>query len=58
MEVLGVEGVAGWLGDLFDRWDDPEVREAILFAARAVEDEPSVVGASGHLLMVARRPAG
>jgi hypothetical protein len=55
---MGVEGVAGWLGSLVDRWDDPEVREAILFAARAVENEPSVVGASGHLLMVARRPAG
>jgi SAM-dependent methyltransferase len=58
VEVLGVEGVAGWFGSLFDRWDDPKVREAILFAARAVEDEPSVVGASGHLLVVARRPVG
>jgi SAM-dependent methyltransferase len=56
VEVLGVEGVAGWLGALFDRWDEPEVREAVLFATRAVESEPSVVGASAHLLMVARRP--
>jgi SAM-dependent methyltransferase len=54
--VVGVEGVAGWFGELFDRWDDPEVREAILFSARAVESEPAVVGASAHLLMVARRP--
>ncbi len=56
-DVLGVEGVAGWLRDLFDRWDDPEVRDLILYAARAVESEPSVVGASPHLLMVTRRSA-
>ena len=56
VEVLGVEGVAGWLRTLFDRWDDdPEVREVVLYAARAVESEPSLLGASAHLLMVARR---
>ncbi|HET6774199.1 MAG TPA: class I SAM-dependent methyltransferase [Acidimicrobiales bacterium] len=58
VEVLGVEGVAGRFGELFDRWDDPEVREAIMFSARAVESEPAVIGASAHLLMIARRPAG
>ena len=58
VEAMGVEGVAGWFGELFDRWDDPEVREAIMFSARAVESEPAVIGASAHLLMVARRPAG
>src|SRR5262245_37817685 len=41
---------------VLERWD-AEVRDAILFAARAVESEPSLVGASAHLLMVARRPA-
>jgi SAM-dependent methyltransferase len=56
VEVLGVEGVAGWLGDLFDRWDDADVREAILFAARTVESEPSLIGASAHLILAARRP--
>lgn len=35
--VVGVEGVAGWFGGLFDRWDDPADREVILSAARAVE---------------------
>jgi SAM-dependent methyltransferase len=58
VHVLGIEGVAGWLGALFDRWDEPEVREAVLFAARSVESEPCVVGASAHLLMVAWRPPG
>jgi SAM-dependent methyltransferase len=52
--TLGVEGVAGWLHPLLDDWDDPAVRDTILFAARATEAEPSVLGASAHLLMVCR----
>lgn len=55
VEVVGVEGVAGWFGGVFDRWDDPADRESILFAARASESEPSLLGASAHLMMVARR---
>ncbi|HKE75735.1 MAG TPA: class I SAM-dependent methyltransferase [Acidimicrobiales bacterium] len=57
VEVLGVEGVPGWLGNVLDRWDDPDAREAILFAARALEAEPSAIGASAHLLMVCRSPS-
>jgi len=56
VELLGVEGFAGWLAHLFERWDDPADREVILFAARAVESEPSLLGASTHLLLVGRRP--
>lgn len=56
VEVVGVEGIAGWFGHLFDRWDTPSSRDAILFAARAVGSEPSLLGASTHLLMIARNP--
>ncbi len=56
VEVLGVEGIAGWFDGLFQQWDDPDDREAILFAARAVEAEPSLLGASTHLMMVAELP--
>ena len=61
LEVLDVGGGAGvhaaWLlHDLFDQWDDAAHRDAILFAARATEAEPSLIGASAHLLMVAKRP--
>ncbi|HEU5431428.1 MAG TPA: hypothetical protein VFU81_07185, partial [Thermomicrobiales bacterium] len=52
--LLGVEG-PGWL--LEDGWSDPARREGILTAARAIEREPAVLGASAHLLLVAR-PAG
>jgi len=51
--VLGVEG-PGWL--LIDRWDDEHAREHILCVARTVEEEPTVLGTSSHLLAVGRRP--
>ena len=58
VEVVGVEGVAGWLDNLLEQWEDAAQHDAILFAARATEAEPSLIGASAHLLMVAqRRPA-
>jgi ubiquinone/menaquinone biosynthesis C-methylase UbiE len=50
--VLGIEG-PGWL--TWEKWDDPEGRENILRVARAVEIEPSVMGASCHLLAVGRK---
>ena len=55
-EVLGVEGLAGWLGHLAGRWHDPAARETILRSARAVEAEACLRGLSGHLLGVAARP--
>lgn len=46
--VLGIEG-PGWL--IEDRWADPEEREHMLYAARAVEAEPSLAGLSAHILV-------
>jgi ubiquinone/menaquinone biosynthesis C-methylase UbiE len=56
VEVVGVEGMAGWLGHLAGRWEDPPSRDLILYAARAVESEPTLLGLSAHLLLVARTP--
>ena len=39
------------------RWSDPRTREDLLRVARQVEAEPSIRGASAHLLAVARRPS-
>ena len=50
--TFGVEG-PGWL--LVDRWDDDQGRENILRVARAVEEEPTVIGTSSHLLAVGRK---
>jgi len=51
--VYGVEG-PGWA--LRQEWADPRRREQILFAARAVEAEPSLIGFSAHLIAAATRP--
>jgi SAM-dependent methyltransferase len=56
LEVIGVEGLAGWLTQLGDRWASHEERETVLFSARAVESEPSLLGLSAHLIAVTRRP--
>jgi len=51
--VYGVEG-PGW--PLRREWADPQRRGQILFAARSVETEPSLIGFSDHLIAAAARP--
>ena len=51
--TFGIEGPAWLKPELFD---DPALREHVLWAARAVEQEPTLLGVSAHLLAVARRP--
>lgn len=51
--IFGIEG-PGWL--LQDKVEQPDVRERVLRVAEAVETEPTLVGASGHLFVVARKP--
>jgi len=57
VELVGIEGPGGLLPNMAERWQDETWREAVLFAARAVEAEPSMLGAAGHLMAVARKPA-
>jgi len=52
--IFGIEG-PGWL--LQDKLEEPDVHERVLRVAEAVEAEPTLVGASGHLLAVTRKPA-
>ncbi|WP_060882799.1 class I SAM-dependent methyltransferase [Streptomyces caniscabiei] len=52
----GVEGVAWLMGGVEEWLDDPERREAVLAATRRIESEPTLLGASGHVLTVGRRP--
>jgi len=50
--VFGVEG-PGWILPDFDaRWEDTTLRVDLLALARALEREPSILGASAHLLGV------
>jgi ubiquinone/menaquinone biosynthesis C-methylase UbiE len=54
--VLGVEGPGWLLADFDARWAEATTRERILQVARLVEEEPSLMGASAHLLAVGYRP--
>jgi len=56
LDVFGIEGPGAWAPELARRWADPAARERLLAFVRAVETEPSLLGASPHLLAVARRP--
>jgi ubiquinone/menaquinone biosynthesis C-methylase UbiE len=55
LEVLPIEGPA-WLALEFDRlWNDPVQRERLLTAARKMEREPSILGASSHIMAIGRK---
>jgi SAM-dependent methyltransferase len=54
--VFGLEGPGWILPDIEVRMADPARRAALLQVARMLETEPSVLGASAHLLAVGRRP--
>jgi len=54
--LYGVEGPGWMLPDFDDRWDDPVRRASLLRVARALESEPSLLGASAHLIVVGRKP--
>jgi hypothetical protein len=57
--LVGVE-TGMWLAgnDLIDSWlAGPDRAEHLLYRLRQIESEPSVIGASSHILAVARRPA-
>jgi ubiquinone/menaquinone biosynthesis C-methylase UbiE len=55
VEVMGVEGIAWMFADFESRWADEALRQDILNIARALEAEPSIVGASAHLLAIGRK---
>jgi ubiquinone/menaquinone biosynthesis C-methylase UbiE len=53
--VYGIEG-PGWLVHDFDEWwATPDYRERLLNIARVLETEPSLLGISAHLMVVASR---
>jgi ubiquinone/menaquinone biosynthesis C-methylase UbiE len=54
-ELVAIEGPA-WLARDFDRlWNDPALRERLLAAVRKVEREPSVIGATSHIMAIGRK---
>ena len=55
VQVYAVEGVGHLLPDFDAHWNDPERRERLLAMLRVLEQEPSLLGASAHLLAVGVR---
>ena len=53
--LLAIEGPAAKLPDIEDWLDDPGRRAALMRALARVESEPELLGASPHVLAVARR---
>jgi SAM-dependent methyltransferase len=54
--VFGIEGPGWLLPDINVRLADLRRREDLLRVARLAEEEPSLIGVSAHLLLVARTP--
>ena len=55
-DVYAVEGPAALMHDFERRWADPAARSVLLDVTRQVEREPELLGASPHLLAIARAP--
>jgi SAM-dependent methyltransferase len=53
--LYGVEGPGWMFPDFMDRWRDEGRRTMLLDVARRLESEPSVIGASAHLIVAATR---
>ena len=53
--ALGVEGPGWVLSDFDARWDNPVVRQDLLDVAKALEREPSIIGASAHILGIGKK---
>jgi hypothetical protein len=56
VETVAVEGPQFAVRDLGHWWNDPQRRELLLHTTRAVEHEPSLLGMSSHVMVVARAP--
>jgi len=56
VHVFGIEGPAWILPDFDTRWRDPRRKRDLLTLARRLESEPSIQGASAHLLAVGSNP--
>ena len=55
VKFAAIEG-PGWIARDFDRlWNDPLQRERLLEIMRKVESEPSILGASSHIMAIGRK---
>ncbi len=55
VDLLPVEGMAHWIPDVAERLADPDKRDLLLELLERTEREPALLGATAHLLAIARR---
>jgi ubiquinone/menaquinone biosynthesis C-methylase UbiE len=55
-KTLAIEGPGGWLQNFDAWWNDAGRRERLLELMRKLESEPSLIGASAHVMGIARKP--
>lgn len=55
-KALAIEGPGGWLQNFDAWWNDAARRERLLNLIRKLESEPSLIGASAHVMGIARKP--
>ena len=55
VDLLPVEGMAEWIPDVTGRLADPDKRALLLELLERTEREPAILGATAHLLAIARR---
>jgi ubiquinone/menaquinone biosynthesis C-methylase UbiE len=57
VRIIGIEGPAWSTKRFSETWDNPPQREKLMEFLSLIEQEPSILGASAHLMAVAERPA-
>jgi ubiquinone/menaquinone biosynthesis C-methylase UbiE len=53
--AVAIEGMAGFMPNFDQFWDDETLRERLLKFLRATESEPTMLGATGHIMTVGRK---
>jgi ubiquinone/menaquinone biosynthesis C-methylase UbiE len=54
-KIIAIEGIAALLQNLPERWRDPDRQKQLLETLRWLEDEPAMLGVTGHLMAVAQK---
>jgi hypothetical protein len=55
-KMLPVESLGGLLPQIETDWKNPQRRDRLLRFLRQVENEPTLLGISAHLIGIARKP--
>jgi ubiquinone/menaquinone biosynthesis C-methylase UbiE len=53
--TVAIEGPAGFMPNFDQFWDDEILRERLLGFLRTIESEPTMLGATGHIMTVGRK---